>query len=183
MTKIFVLSDSVSNKIAAGEVVERPSSVVKELLENALDAGASRVEIEVDAGGRRRSRVLDDGEGMGRDDALLAFERHATSKIRRAEDLMAVATLGFRGEALASLAAVSRLKMQTRQGEDATGTQIQIHGRQRASFGASSWRPSTASSMRLSSRVTNSVVVVTAFTFSCMVCKKRPASASPTSPA
>ena len=128
MTKIFVLSDSVSNKIAAGEVVERPSSVVKELLENSLDAGASRVEIEVDAGGRRRIRVLDDGEGMGRDDALLAFERHATSKIRRAEDLMAVATLGFRGEALPSLAAVSRLKMQTRQGEDATGTQIEIHG-------------------------------------------------------
>ena len=148
MAKIFILSDSVSNKIAAGEVVERPASVVKELLENALDAGASRVEIEVDAGGRRRIRVLDDGEGMGRDDALLAFERHATSKIRQAEDLMAIATLGFRGEALPSLAAVSRLKMQTRQGEDATGTQIQIHGGKLRDVRECAWAAGTEMDIR-----------------------------------
>src|SRR5437868_7777866 len=101
MSKIRVLSDHVANQIAAGEVVERPASVAKELVENSIDAGALRITVDVEAGGRRLMRVADDGEGMTRDDALLAFERHATSKITSAEDLFAIATLGFRGEALA----------------------------------------------------------------------------------
>src|SRR3989454_9362373 len=114
MSRIRILPESVANKIAAGEVVERPASVVKELLENALDAGATRIEVDVEAGGKRRIRVADDGCGMSHDDALLAFERHATSKIRSAEDLLAISTLGFRGEALPSIAAGSRLLLQTR---------------------------------------------------------------------
>src|SRR5437870_8105409 len=114
MSKIKVLPDSLANKIAAGEVVERPSSVVKELLENALDAGARTINIEVEAGGKRLIRVIDDGEGMTRDDAILAFERHATSKLRSAQDLEAISTLGFRGEALPSIAAVSRLFLRTK---------------------------------------------------------------------
>src|SRR5438093_5360488 len=97
MSKIRVLPEALANKIAAGEVVERPASVVKELLENAIDAGALDIEIEVEAGGRRVMRIQDDGEGMTADDALLAFERHATSKLHRADDLMEIATLGFRG--------------------------------------------------------------------------------------
>ena len=105
MGKIRVLSDNVANKIAAGEVVERPASVVKELLENSLDAGATRIQIHVEAGGKKLIQISDNGCGMVRDDALLAFERHATSKINRAEDLLNVATLGFRGEALPSIAA------------------------------------------------------------------------------
>ena len=112
MGRIRILSDSVANKIAAGEVVERPASVVKELLENSLDAGAQSVRIEADKGGRRLIRVTDDGGGMIRDDALLAFERHATSKLSDVKDLLSIATLGFRGEALPSIAAVSRLKHQ-----------------------------------------------------------------------
>ena len=106
MGRIRVLSDQVANQIAAGEVVDRPASVVKELLENALDAGANRIRIEVEAGGRKLIRVADDGHGMSRDDALLAFERHATSKLRTADDLLSIATLGFRGEALPSIASV-----------------------------------------------------------------------------
>ncbi|MGH9435221.1 MAG: DNA mismatch repair endonuclease MutL, partial [Terriglobia bacterium] len=125
---IRILPEAVANKIAAGEVVERPSSVVKELLENSLDAGAHRVEVHVEAGGRRLIRVEDDGAGMSRDDAMLAFERHATSKIRSAEDLFEVTTLGFRGEALPSIASVSRVLLQTRSPEDAAGTQLEIHG-------------------------------------------------------
>ena len=100
MGRIRILSDHVANKIAAGEVVERPASVVKELLENSLDAGATDIRIEVESGGRRLIRIADDGCGMLRDDALLAFERHATSKLRDAEDLLSISTLGFRGEAL-----------------------------------------------------------------------------------
>src|SRR6202049_3313694 len=110
MSQIRILPEHVANKIAAGEVVERPASVVKELLENALDAGAKSVRIEVESGGKRMIRVVDDGCGMGRDDALLAFERHATSKLRTADDLLSISTLGFRGEALPTIAAVSRLK-------------------------------------------------------------------------
>src|SRR5512144_2923920 len=97
---IRLLSSEVASQIAAGEVVERPASVVKELLENALDAGARSLNIEVEAGGKRLIRIIDDGEGMTRDDAIIAFERHATSKLRSAEDLEAITTLGFRGEAL-----------------------------------------------------------------------------------
>src|SRR5438034_6219994 len=114
MSRIRILPESVANKIAAGEVVERPASVVKELLENALDASAKTVRIEVVQGGKRMLRVTDDGHGMTHDDALLAFERHATSKLKTADDLLSIATLGFRGEALPSIAAVSRLLLETR---------------------------------------------------------------------
>ena len=109
MSKIRVLADHVANQIAAGEVVERPASVAKELVENSIDAGATRITIEIEAGGRRLLKVSDDGEGMVRDDAILAFERHATSKIRVTDDLAAIGTLGFRGEALASIASVARV--------------------------------------------------------------------------
>src|SRR5690242_21586644 len=98
MSKIRVLPDHIANLIAAGEVVERPASVAKELVENAIDAGATRIAIDVESGGRRLLKIIDDGEGMIRDDAVLAFERHATSKIKSADDLNAIATLGFRGE-------------------------------------------------------------------------------------
>src|SRR3974390_865458 len=119
MSRIRILPESVANKIAAGEVVERPASVVKELLENALDAGGRSICIEVEGGGKGRIRGRDDGCGMNHDDALLSFERHATSKLRTADDLLSIATLGFRGEALPSIAAVSRLLLQTRAGEGA----------------------------------------------------------------
>ncbi len=123
-----MLSDQVANQIAAGEVVERPASVVKELLENSLDAGATRIRIEVEAGGRKLIRIVDNGCGMVRDDALLAFERHATSKLRSSDDLLSIATLGFRGEALPSIASVARLSLETRAAEDATGTWVEIAG-------------------------------------------------------
>src|SRR5450755_324459 len=128
MGRIRVLSEQVANKIAAGEVVERPASVVKELLENALDAGATRIRIQVEAGGNKLIQITDNGCGMVRDDALLAFERHATSKIRSAEDLLSVATLGFRGEALPSIASVSRLRLETRAAEQSSGTVVEING-------------------------------------------------------
>ena len=128
MGRIRVLSDNVANKIAAGEVVERPASVVKELLENSLDAGATRVRIEVEAGGRKLIAITDNGCGMGQDDAMLAFERHATSKIHDADDLLNIDTLGFRGEALPSIASVSRLTLETRQAADSAGTRIEIAG-------------------------------------------------------
>jgi DNA mismatch repair protein MutL len=126
--RIHILSDQVANQIAAGEVVDRPASVVKELLENALDAGANRLRIEVEGGGRKLIRITDDGAGMMRDDALLAFERHATSKLRTSDDLLSIATLGFRGEALPSIASVSRLELKTRMAEDASGTLVEIAG-------------------------------------------------------
>ncbi len=128
MGRIRVLSDQVANQIAAGEVVDRPASVVKELLENSLDAGATRIRVEVEAGGRRLIRIRDDGQGMNRDDALLAFERHATSKLRTADDLLSIATLGFRGEALPSIASVARVTLETATGEDPTGTRLEIAG-------------------------------------------------------
>jgi DNA mismatch repair protein MutL len=128
MGRIHVLSDQVANKIAAGEVVERPASVVKELLENALDAGASSVTIDVESGGRRLIRLADDGAGMLRDDALLAFERHATSKLTDVKDLLSIPTLGFRGEALPSIASVSRLVLETRSAEEASGMRVEFAG-------------------------------------------------------
>ena len=128
MGKIHVLSELVANKIAAGEVVERPASVVKEMLENSLDAGATRIKISVEAGGKKLIQVIDNGSGMVRDDAMLAFERHATSKIKNAEDLLSVATLGFRGEALPSIASVSRLRLETRATEEVAGTVVEISG-------------------------------------------------------
>src|SRR6201994_2383835 len=128
MGKIRVLSDHVANKIAAGEVVERPASVVKELLENSLDAGSTDVRVEVESGGRRLIRIAGDGCGMLRDDALLAFERHATSKLRDVKDLLSISTLGFRGEALPSIASVSRLLLESRSEEETTGTRIEIAG-------------------------------------------------------
>ena len=128
MGRIHVLRDQVANKIAAGEVVERPASVVKELLENSLDAGATDLRIEVENGGRRLIRIADNGCGMLRDDALLAFERHATSKLRDVSDLLSIATLGFRGEALPSIASVSRLLLETRSPEETTGTAVEIAG-------------------------------------------------------
>src|SRR3989442_13336868 len=121
MSRIRRLPEAVANKIAAGEVVERPASVVKELLENALDAGANTIRIEVEVGGKRMNRVIDDGHGMSHDDALLAFERHATSKLKSADDLLSIATLGFRGEALPTIAAVSRLLLEKRDGTEGEG--------------------------------------------------------------
>jgi DNA mismatch repair protein MutL len=126
MSRIRILPEAVANKIAAGEVVERPASVVKELLENALDAGAKTIRIEIESGGKRMIRVIDDGHGMTHDDALLAFERHATSKLRSADDLLSIATLGFRGEALPTIAAVSRLLLETRDADEAEGTRIEF---------------------------------------------------------
>ncbi len=120
MGRIRVLPDQVANQIAAGEVVDRPASVVKELLENALDAGATRIRVEVEAGGRRLIRISDDGCGMSRDDALLAFERHATSKLRTVDDLLSISTLGFRGEALPSIASVARVTLETATGPPRT---------------------------------------------------------------
>src|SRR4030081_2385891 len=126
MGKIHVLPERVANQIAAGEVVERPASVVKELLENALDAGAQSIRVEVESGGKRMIRVIDDGHGMAHDDALLAFERHATSKLRSADDLLSIATLGFRGEALPTIAAVSRLLLETRDASEPEGTRVEF---------------------------------------------------------
>lgn len=128
MSKIRVLSDQLANQIAAGEVVERPASVAKELVENSIDAGARRIQVDVEAGGRKLLRVVDDGEGMTRDDALLAFEPHATSKISSAEDLNAIATLGFRGEALASIASVARVELMTKTEDAAAATRVLIEG-------------------------------------------------------
>ncbi len=131
MGRIRILSDQVANQIAAGEVVDRPASVVKELLENALDAQATRIRVEVEGGGRKLIRMADDGCGMNRDDALLAFERHATSKLRTADELLSIATLGFRGEALPSIASVARVTLETSCADSESsgvGTHIEIAG-------------------------------------------------------
>ncbi len=128
MNKIKILPDNLANQIAAGEVVERPASVVKELVENSIDAGAKRIQVDIELGGRRLMRVADDGEGMERDDAILAFERHATSKIKTLEDLSAIKTLGFRGEALASIASVAKVELITKTDESETATRVLIEG-------------------------------------------------------
>jgi DNA mismatch repair protein MutL len=128
MNKIKILSNNLANQIAAGEVIERPASAIKELIENSIDAGASRIQVDIELGGRRLMKVSDNGEGMIRDDAILAFERHATSKIRELEDLGCIGTLGFRGEALASIASVSKVDLTTKTKEDLAATLVQIEG-------------------------------------------------------
>ncbi len=148
MGRIQVLPDDLANKIAAGEVVERPASVVKELLENALDAGATDVRIDVEAGGRRLIRIVDNGSGMLRDDALLAFERHATSKIRKAADLFSIGTLGFRGEALPSIASVSRLTLETRSAEEQVGSTVEINGGKIIRYDETALAPGTTITVR-----------------------------------
>src|SRR5213080_3844794 len=128
MGKITRLPSDLANQIAAGEVVERPASVVKELVENAIDAGARRLTIQIELGGKKSVSVEDDGEGMDPDDARLAIERHATSKIRRADDLAAILTLGFRGEALPSIASVSHFILRTRPRGRQSGTEVRVNG-------------------------------------------------------
>jgi DNA mismatch repair protein MutL len=141
--RIHVLDDGLASQIAAGEVVERPASVVKELVENALDAGATQIRIEIDGGGRTRIRVTDDGSGMSREEAALAVERHATSKISVVEDLGRIATFGFRGEALPSIASVSRFTLTTRRAEDAEGTSVRIQGGDAAEVAPAGCAPGT----------------------------------------
>jgi len=150
MNRIRLLPEHVANQIAAGEVIERPASVVKELVENALDAQAARVTVEIQAGGRSLVRVIDDGTGMSRDDALLCLERHATSKIQRAADLAAIATMGFRGEALPSIASVSRFTLTTRERESDSpeGTQIIINGGKIMEVKAAGTAPGTSIEVR-----------------------------------
>jgi DNA mismatch repair protein MutL len=150
VNRIRLLSEQVANQIAAGEVVERPASVVKELVENALDAGAKKISIEISGGGRGLVRVTDDGTGMSRDDALLCLERHATSKIQRAEDLFAIATMGFRGEALPSIASVSRFTLITRErdGHSPEGTQIIVNGGKILEVKAAGSAPGTSIEVR-----------------------------------
>ena len=150
MNRIHLLSEQVANQIAAGEVIERPASVVKELVENALDAQAARVTLEIQAGGRSLIRVTDDGTGMSRDDALLCLERHATSKIQKAEDLAAIVTMGFRGEALPSIASVSRFTLTTRErgGGSPEGTQVVVNGGKIAEVKAAGSAPGTSVEVR-----------------------------------
>ena len=148
MGRVRVLPDRVANQIAAGEVVERPASVCKELIENSLDAGATQLRIELGAGGRSLIKVGDNGSGMGRDDAMLAFERHATSKLRTADDLLGVGTLGFRGEALPSIASVSRLTLRTRAADETSGTAVVVHGGRMRDVRDAAMAPGTTVSVR-----------------------------------
>ncbi len=148
MGRIHVLSEHVANKIAAGEVVERPASVVKELVENAIDAGATRIRVNVEAGGKKLIEIIDNGSGMVADDALLAFERHATSKLKNSEDLLSIATLGFRGEALPSIAAVSRLRLETRSAGESSGTVVEIAGGKILSVEEAGLPPGTSIAVR-----------------------------------
>ncbi|MBZ5495843.1 MAG: DNA mismatch repair endonuclease MutL [Acidobacteriia bacterium] len=151
MSRIRVLPEILANKIAAGEIVERPASVVKELLENSLDAGARALHLSVEAGGKKRIVVRDDGEGMTQDDAILAFEHHATSKLQSADDLAAIATLGFRGEALPSIASISRLTLRTRheaEPDSAPGTEVEVHGGTMRSVKAIPWDRGTEVAVR-----------------------------------
>jgi DNA mismatch repair protein MutL len=148
MGRIHVLSETVANQIAAGEVVERPASVVKEMLENSLDAGATRIKISIEAGGKKLIQISDNGCGMVRDDAMLAFERHATSKIKKAEDLLCISTLGFRGEALPSIASVSRLRLETRAPEEPGGTVVEINGGKIARVEEAGLPPGTSITVR-----------------------------------
>src|SRR4051794_19649431 len=127
MPRITLLPEHVASQVAAGEVVERPASVVKELVENSLDAGSTRIEVSIRRGGSANLRVVDDGMGMDRDDALLCLERHATSKIRTGADLAAIQTLGFRGEALPSFASVSRFRLATRERGALVGTEVLVN--------------------------------------------------------
>jgi DNA mismatch repair protein MutL len=150
MNRIKLLPEQVANQIAAGEVIERPASVVKELVENSLDSGARKISVEIQAGGRSLVRVADDGSGMSRDDALLCLERHATSKIRRAEDLASIATMGFRGEALPSIASVSKFSLTTREHDDQSpeGTQVTVVGGTIVEFKAAGAAPGTSIEVR-----------------------------------
>ena len=148
MNRIRLLSEQVANQIAAGEVIERPASVVKELVENSLDAGATRITVETQAGGRSLIRVTDDGTGMNKDDALMCLERHATSKIRSAEDLYEIATMGFRGEALPSIASVSRFTLTTREKAELEGTEIVVNGGKIATVKSAGAAPGTAIEVR-----------------------------------
>src|SRR5256884_855549 len=150
MNRIRLLPEQVANQIAAGEGVERPASVVKELVENALDAGAKQISGEIQAGGRSLVRVTDDGTGMSRDDALLSLERHATSKIQRAEGLAAITTMGFRGEALPSIASVSRFTLTTRErdGDSPEGTQVIVHGGKNLEVKSARPAPGTSEEVR-----------------------------------
>src|SRR5215467_8892776 len=150
MNRIRLLPEQVANQIAAGEVIERPASIVKELVENSLDAQATRITVEIQAGGRSLVRVTDDGLGMSRDDALLCLERHATSKIRRAEDLAAIATMGFRGEALPSIASVSRFTLTTRErdAESPEGVRVVINGGKMVEVKAGGSAPGTTVEVR-----------------------------------
>nr|MCU0540485.1 DNA mismatch repair endonuclease MutL [Desulfobacterales bacterium] len=148
MPRVRILPEILSNKIAAGEVVERPASAVKELIENALDAGATRILVDIEQGGRSLLRVADNGAGMARDDALLSVERYATSKLATDEDLFRIGTLGFRGEALPSIAAVSRFALVTREPSAESGTEVLIDGGRILSVAETGAAPGTMVSVR-----------------------------------